>query len=220
MNGFFTLSGLPVDAARKVIWRWEGEAFGNTPASGSVSVNLRFPGQYYDAETNLHYNHFRYYDPELGRYITSDPIGLRGGMNTYGYVEQNPIIGVDINGLTASCPSLPPIHNSDWKPYVGDPRVFHCGFRGFLEVRDDKCDEGPIAECFYDDDGGLVDENHKYAGCKGTPDEYPMPDGPVSEYDLDDMLDVLGHTFWDTGGPAFEGIPAAIESYNYFNDQK
>ncbi len=94
---------LATDATRKVIWRWEGEAFGNTPASGSVSVNLRFPGQYYDAETNLHYNHFRYYDPELGRYITSDPIGIIGGMNTYGYVNQNPIIGVDINGLTVSC---------------------------------------------------------------------------------------------------------------------
>ena len=90
---------LATDATRKVIWRWEGEAFGNTPALGSVSVNLRFPGQYYDAETNLHYNHFRYYDPELGRYITSDPIGLRGGMNTYGYVEQNPIVSIDPYGL-------------------------------------------------------------------------------------------------------------------------
>ena len=90
---------LATDATRKVIWRWEGEAFGNTPALGSVSVNLRFPGQYYDAETNLHYNHFRYYDPELGRYITSDPIGIIGGMNTYGYVEQNPIRYTDRFGL-------------------------------------------------------------------------------------------------------------------------
>ena len=90
---------LATDATREVIWRWEGEAFGNTPASGSVSVNLRFPGQYYDAETNLHYNHFRYYDPELGRYITSDPIGIIGGMNTYGYVYQNPIMYYDPDGL-------------------------------------------------------------------------------------------------------------------------
>ncbi len=90
---------LATDATRKVIWRWEGEAFGNTPALGSVSVNLRFPGQYYDAETNLHYNHFRYYDPELGRYITSDPIGLRGGMNTYNYVRSNPLKLIDLNGL-------------------------------------------------------------------------------------------------------------------------
>jgi RHS repeat-associated protein len=56
------------------------------------------PGQYYDAETNLHYNYFRYYDPSIGRYITSDPIGLSGGNNTYGYVLQNPILLIDLRG--------------------------------------------------------------------------------------------------------------------------
>ena len=93
-------------------WRWEGEAFGNTPASGSVSVNLRFPGQYYDAETNLHYNHFRYYDPELGRYITSDPIGTvlfdedeeQFKLNhLYAYAESNPLRYIDPLGLAPIC---------------------------------------------------------------------------------------------------------------------
>lgn len=57
------------------------------------------PGQYFDAETNLHYNYYRYYDPELGRYITSDPIGLMGGVNTYGYALQNSINNIDPSGL-------------------------------------------------------------------------------------------------------------------------
>jgi RHS repeat-associated protein len=64
-----------------------------------VTLNIRFPGQYYDHETELHYNYFRYYDPSNGRYITSDPIGLDGGMNTFGYALDNPLIYFDPFGL-------------------------------------------------------------------------------------------------------------------------
>ncbi|MCT7340664.1 RHS repeat-associated core domain-containing protein [Pseudomonas aeruginosa] len=60
-------------------------------SQGSTQVNLRFPGQYYDAESGLHYNYFRDYDPETGRYVESDPIGLAGGFNTFAYVGGNPL---------------------------------------------------------------------------------------------------------------------------------
>ena len=69
-------------------------------AEGGFSASpLRFPGQYADTESGLAYNYFRDYDPALGRYIQSDPIGLGGGLNTYGYVEGNPLRYHDPNGL-------------------------------------------------------------------------------------------------------------------------
>lgn len=100
-----------VQSNNTVIWDWPildnpfGEAAPNQDpdANGtSFTLNLRFPGQYYDAETGLHYNYFRDYEPGTGRYVESDPIGLRGGVSTYGYVSGNPIGHLDPMGL-AKC---------------------------------------------------------------------------------------------------------------------
>jgi len=112
-NDHLMTNRLATDQSQNIIWRWEGEAFGNTQAQelAGLSINLRFPGQYFDSETNLHYNWNRYYDPELGRYITSDPIGLLAGFNTYSYVGQNPIIGYDPNGLRRPQNQPPPPGN-------------------------------------------------------------------------------------------------------------
>jgi len=73
------------------------------------TFNLRFAGQYFDQETGLHYNYFRTYDPSTGRYITTDPIGLVGGLNTYSYAENNPLYWADPLGLCPMCiPFIPP----------------------------------------------------------------------------------------------------------------
>ena len=64
-----------------------------------VAYNLRFPGQYYDIEMGKHYNYFRDYDPAIGRYVQSDPIGLLAGTNTYTYVRGNPVSRFDLFGL-------------------------------------------------------------------------------------------------------------------------
>lgn len=91
---------LGTDSTQATVWQWESPAFGNAePQIEGVVVNLRFPGQYFDAESGLYYNWNRYYDPELGRYVTSDPIGLVGGLNTYGYVDGNPLKFADPSGL-------------------------------------------------------------------------------------------------------------------------
>ena len=88
------------DAAAQVLWWRDQMPFGQTVSTGGFSENpLRFPGQYADPESGLAYNYFRDYDPALGRYIQSDPIGLRGGLNTYGYAGGGPLMRVDPQGL-------------------------------------------------------------------------------------------------------------------------
>ena len=91
------------NSASEVVWQADYTPFGQAEIKVEEVVNnIRFPGQYYDQESGLHYNYFRDYDPELGRYIQSDPIGLAGGINTYGYVDANPINFYDPYGLAKS----------------------------------------------------------------------------------------------------------------------
>ncbi len=80
-----------------VVWSAKYEAFGKAQVATAFTVvnNLRFPGQYWDEETGLHYNWFRFYDPETGRYLSRDPIGFAAGLNLYVFVENNPIIKFD-----------------------------------------------------------------------------------------------------------------------------
>jgi len=89
----------------KIIWSWESKPFGETKPNEDVdednttfTLNLRFPGQYFDKETNTHYNINRDYNPVTGRYIQSDPIGFDGGVNTYLYVGANPLVNIDVEG--------------------------------------------------------------------------------------------------------------------------
>lgn len=116
---------LVTDASGQPRWRWLSAPFGDTPPEQSPAglapfvLNLRFPGQYFDAESGLHYNYFRDYEPDTGRYVQSDPIGLAGGINTYTYVGGNPISFTDPMGLQyQGFPSSSPIQvvtNPAWQ---------------------------------------------------------------------------------------------------------
>jgi RHS repeat-associated protein len=92
------------DDRGEVVWSARIDPYGRADiASGSViDFAFRFPGHWFDPETGLHYNRFRYYDPVLGRYLQSDPIGLAGGLNLYGYCGGNPLVRVDVRGLSGS----------------------------------------------------------------------------------------------------------------------
>jgi RHS repeat-associated protein len=81
---------------------------GAAAANAQFRYNVRFPGQFHDAESGRHYNYFRDYDAATGRYVQSDPIGLRAGMNTYAYVKSRPLKKVDPKGLDGYDPPYPP----------------------------------------------------------------------------------------------------------------
>ena len=89
------------DETGSVVWRATYDPFGKATVffGSSVEMNVRMPGQYFDSETGLHYNYFRYYDPSTGRYLISDPIGLSGGLNSYLYSKANPLKYKDPTGL-------------------------------------------------------------------------------------------------------------------------
>jgi len=122
-------------------WPFQSNPFGelapdeDPEGSGEKFIlNLRFPGQYYDSESGLHYNYFRDYEPQTGRYVQSDPIGLASGeTSTYLYVGGNPLFYSDVKGLrrdsgryldlsgesckddTCKPPELPPCAGGYWK---------------------------------------------------------------------------------------------------------
>ena len=101
-----------IDPTRNVaVWRWglDGEAFGDSapdqdPDNDGIAFvfDMRFPGQRYDSASGLNYNYYRDYDPATGRYVQSDPIGLAGGISTYGYVRGNSLTRIDLLGLEDS----------------------------------------------------------------------------------------------------------------------
>ena len=108
------------DTNGNLVWQWDNsDPYGANPPNenpsglGTFNFNKRFSGQYYDVETGLNYNRNRDYDPNTGRYVESDPIGLEGGsFSPYTYVGGNPLRWVDLLGLQGADPEpgLEPVY--------------------------------------------------------------------------------------------------------------
>jgi RHS repeat-associated protein len=105
------------DDSGRTIWQGEVSPYGliRIDLGRSDEVNLRFPGHYYDCETGLHYNRFRYYDPVLGCYLQCDPLGIAGGYNLYAYIT-NPLTDVDILGLSCTPGRADPSSSGPMRP--------------------------------------------------------------------------------------------------------
>ncbi|WP_251295218.1 RHS repeat domain-containing protein, partial [Escherichia coli] len=115
------------DSDGRIVWETGYQVWGNTIQEkdhGRVEQNLRYQGQYLDRETGLHYNLHRYYDPDVGRFMVTDPIGLLGGLNLYQYAP-NPLGWIDPLGLKCGQPEwtnhgykhFPP-KNKSWKDII------------------------------------------------------------------------------------------------------
>jgi RHS repeat-associated protein len=100
LNDHLGTPHIVINTAGQIVWHAAYLPFGLAQILTEQIPNpFRFPGQYFDPETGLHYNYFRYYDPKTGRYLTPDPIGIKAGLNLFAYVGNNPSGSSDPLGL-------------------------------------------------------------------------------------------------------------------------
>jgi RHS repeat-associated protein len=134
-----------VSATGSTLWKWSyaGNPFGEQqPTAIEYTLNLRFPGQYFDAESGLSDNAYRNYEPSIGRYVQSDPSGLQGGRNTFSYVSGNPLRHVDRFGLQEDDASEESKAERDalqaqFAPFIGPNQVPQSGYQE--DLQDGEC---------------------------------------------------------------------------------
>lgn len=172
--------------AGKIAWQAQLDVYGvvreETPVGGAAAGETertgnpwRYPGQYEDAETGLYYNRFRYYDPEIGRYVSEDPIGLAGGEALFAYVEQ-PNDWVDPLGLGPLLPGELDVGGYKELNDAGTPKDNLTPHH----VPSDKYMQGKGIDGYTRNDGVSINMEHPHPGSGGrhrrTASYGPAPD--------------------------------------------
>jgi RHS repeat-associated protein len=175
----------------QVEWSATYRPFGEVHATtGTESLSLRFPGQFFDPETRSHQNWHRDYDPRLGRYLQSDPIDLEGGLNTYAYVGGNPVNLIDPEGLVA--PAIPAILACLTNPSCALPAI---GTAWLL------CEAaGDFVDQFLNEggDGGTGgDANRPRPYADRTPADRPQDYRPARDFGPQAQENIKDGSIWD-----------------------
>lgn len=207
------LNGSPealTDADGVIKWRqqrpmlWGRDRHESLTDGQGVSQNLRFQGQYLDRETGLHYNLFRYYDPECGRFTQPDPVGLSGGLNLYAYVK-NPLTWIDPLGLlrcgltgneVGDASNLPVIKpgSKEWKQAVDTMRNNGSSKPNFRVA------DKSTAESLLKDSKPKIPEYPEYFGSKNYPDKAGFEHHPNESHTINAPENNLPHIKWSDYG--------------------
>lgn len=200
------------DDTNKVVWQWSYSAFGDNKPSGilqatpnpadpslpkllkatspNLLVNLRFPGQYFDSESNLSYNYMRSYRAAQGRYDQADPIGLRGGLNGYAYADGSPLTKTDPLGLATRSDIA--IAIDVIKQYV--PEIYPVAPTSVTAVPNLSSWYGAPLQGYTDLRNNIQINANLYGDCKT----------PVDEFVTSDFLQTIAHEWQHVQQSAFE----------------
>jgi RHS repeat-associated protein len=199
------------DTAQRAEWKAAYQPFGAIrPVILNLAQNLRFPGQYADQETGYNHNGFRTYDPSLGRYLETDPIGLKGGLNTYAYAGGNPLSFTDPSGLKCPCAGYLTIISSN----RGNPNDPHEWFgHSWLDF---KTIDGGLHQTYGTWMGGgfRVNEEASHPGFFANTSQRTLP---IDQKQLNEMKNLL-NKYFEKGKDAWQPLdPCSSFASNVWN---